>query len=374
MKSQEITYKVENTINKILISENIEKNILKDLNFLKSDKKALFIYDENINQKFIKGILEKIKLSGCSIVVQKIKGDKKNKTLKNLLKLFDVLLRNKFSKKSVIISCGGGVVGDMCGLLSSLYLRGTYYFHIPSTMTAIVDSCIGGKTAINYKGIINSFGNYYHPNRVYISFKILKNLPDREYYSGFSEILKCGLIKKNNILGILLKNSQNIIDREFNILSKLILESLKTKISFFIDDIKENNKRLFLNFGHTFAHALEMATDKCVKKDFLRHGEAVGVGMMCEILLSSNDISKKSELIKICEKILKKYNLPISIKLPGNVQLQNFQNEVYKNIFLDKKRVNKNPRYIFLKNIGKPKIKEIENLNSLNDIIYKFIN
>jgi len=374
MKTKEISYKVDNTINKVVISENIEKKIAKDLTLLKSDKKALFIYDENIDKKFIKEILEKIKLSGCNIVVQKIRGDKKNKTLKNLLGLFDILLKNKFSKKSVIISCGGGVIGDMCGLLSSLYLRGTYYFHIPSTMTAIVDSCIGGKTAINYKGIINSLGNYYHPNRVYISFKILKNLPDREYYSGFSEILKCGLIKKNNILGILLKNSQKIFDREFNTLSKLILESLKTKISFFINDIKENNERLFLNFGHTFAHALEMATDKCIKKDYLRHGEAVGIGMLCEILLSNADVNKKTDLIKTCESLLKKYNLPISINLPNNVKLQNFQNEVYKNIFLDKKRINKNPRYIYLNKIGKPKIKEIENLNALNDVIYKFIN
>ena len=349
MKTKEITYKIDNTINKVVISENIEKKLLKDLTLLKSDKKALFIYDENIDKKFITEILGKIKLSGCRLIIQKIQGDKKNKTLKNLLKLFDILLKNKFSKKSVIISCGGGVIGDMCGLLSSLYLRGTYYFHIPSTMTAIVDSCIGGKTAINYKGIINSMGNYYHPNRVYISFKILKNLPNREYYSGFSEILKCGLIKKNNILRILLKDNQKIVNREFNTLSKLILESLKTKISFFINDIKENNKRLFLNFGHTFAHAIEMATDKCIKKDFLRHGEAVGVGMLCEILLSNNNIHKKTELIKICENLLKKYNLPILINLPNKVSLQNFQNEVYKNIFLDKKRVNKNPRYIFLK-------------------------
>ena len=83
----------------------------------------------------------------------------------------------------------------MCGLLSSLYLRGMYYFHIPSTMTSIVDSCIGGKTSVNYKGIINCIGNYYHPKRVYISEEIIKDIPDREYIAGFAEILKCGLIK-----------------------------------------------------------------------------------------------------------------------------------------------------------------------------------
>ena len=84
------------------------------------------------------------------------------KTYLNYSKFLDFLIKKNFTKRSIIISCGGGVVGDMFGLLSSLYLRGMYYFHIPSTMTSIVDSCIGGKTSVNYKGIINCIGNYYH--------------------------------------------------------------------------------------------------------------------------------------------------------------------------------------------------------------------
>ena len=241
--------------------------------------------------------------------------------------------------------------------------------------TAIVDSCIGGKTGINYKNIINSFGNYYHPNRVYISEEILKTLPAREYRSGISEILKCGLLGNKKILSLLQSKKDSIINRDFKYLSILILEALKTKISFFLKDVKENKKRLYLNFGHTFAHAIEMATDKLVKKDFFRHGEAVGIGMLCEILLSNHQKSENNiELMEVTKKILQIYDLPIKINLNSNISKSKIQNEIYKNIFLDKKRINKNPRYIFLKNVGKPKIKEIENFNSLNDIIYKFIN
>jgi len=375
MTNKQISYRIDNVVNKVIINSKIEKSLLKDLISIKSDKKILFIYDENVNNKFIRNIIDQIKLAGGSIDVQKIKGTKNNKSLKNLLFLFDILLKKNFSKRSVVISCGGGVVGDVCGLLSSLYLRGTFYFHIPSTMTAIVDSCIGGKTGINYKNIINSFGNYHHPNTVYISEEILETLPAREYYSGISEILKCGLLGNKKILRLLQSKKEFIINRNFKYLSVLISETLKTKISFFIKDVKENKKRLFLNFGHTFAHAIEMATDKMVKKDFFRHGEAVGIGMLCEIMLSNYPKNKnKIELMQTTKKILQSYNLPIKINLPLNISKSKVQNEIYKNIFLDKKRINRNPRYICLKKIGSPQIKEIENLHLINEVIYNFIN
>ena len=375
MKNLEINYKIENVVNKVILAKNIENLLLKDLISLKSDKKILFIYDENINNRFIKNVIDNIKLSGGNILIQKVKGTKKNKSLKNLLHLFNLLLKNNFSKKSVIISCGGGVIGDLCGLLSSLYLRGTIYFHIPSTMTAVVDSCLGGKTGINYKDVINSLGNYHHPNRVYISEQILKNLPEREYLSGISEILKCGLIGNKKILSILKLKKNLILNRDFSILSNLILQTLKTKISFFLNDVKEDNKRLNLNFGHTFAHAIEMATDKIVKKDYFRHGEAVGIGILCEIILSNKNKDKdKVQLYKLASEILKSYHLPIKIELPNKISRRKVQNAIYKNIFLDKKRVSSNPRYIFLKKIGNPQIKEIDDLNSINEIIYGFLN
>ena len=374
MKNLIINYKVENVVNKVIIAKDIENHLLKDLVSLKSDKKILFIYDENINNQFIKKILDNIKLSGGNVISQKVKGSKKNKSLKNLLFLFNILIKNNFSKKSVIVSCGGGVIGDLTGLLSSLYLRGTIYFHIPSTMTAIVDSCLGGKTGINYKDVINSFGNYYHPNRVYISERVLKSLPNREYNAGISGILKCGLLGNKKILTTLKLKKDFLLKRNFKILSILIYETLKTKITHFINDVKESKKRLNLNFGHTFAHAIEMATDQLVKKDYFRHGEAVGIGILCEIALSNmNKPKEKNELYKLTSDILKSYHLPIKIELPSKVSKLKVQNMIYKNIFLDKKRISSNPRYINLKKVGKPIIKEVEDLNSINEIIYGFL-
>mgnify|MGYP001370731641 FL=1 len=371
----EIDYQIDSKHCKVILKKNIEKHLISDLKKLGSDKKVLFLYDENINSQIISDILNFIKISGCQVFKKKIKGKKKNKSIKNVLNIIDLLIANKFTKKSVIISCGGGVVGDMSGLLSSLYLRGTYYFHIPTTMTAIVDSCVGGKTAINYKGIINCIGGYHHPDRVYISNEIIKKIPEREYLSGFSEILKCGLIKKNNILNILSKNSQELLKRNFSFLTKIISETLKTKIYFFIKDVKESNERLNLNFGHTFGHAIEMATENIFRKEILRHGEAVGLGIICEIMYScKNNITDKKNISKTVKNILSLYGLPVKLNFTQDKVKNKIQSEIYKSIFLDKKRINDFPRYINLKKIGNPSIKEIKDFNLLNEVIYKILN
>ena len=368
MPTNTISYTVENEVNKVTYTKDIDKNLIKDIKSLKSDQRILFIYDGNISKKFIDKLKTQLKLTGNIIFFKEVEGKKNNKSLGNLLKLFDLLIKNKFTKNSIIISCGGGVVGDMCGLLSSLYLRGTIYFHIPTTMTAIVDSCIGGKTGINYKGIINSMGNYYHPKKVYISEEIIKDIPDREYFSGFAEIIKCGLIGNKKIIKYL--NEDKFLNKRMNTknLSKIIMETLKTKISFFKDDIKEKNKRLFLNFGHTFAHSMEMITDKLLKKDYLRHGEAVGLGMLCEIMMNTNGNSKF--LYQQTETLLEKYNLPTKLKIPNNIK-KKIHTGIYMGVFLDKKTKYKYPRYISLKKICSPQIKEINDYGILNDTIYK---
>ena len=203
-----------------------------------------------------------------------------------------------------------GVIGDLAALAASLYYRGTLYFSIPTTMTSIIDSCIGGKTGINYKNIINSLGNYYQPHSVFIYNDIIKYIPQREFIAGIPEIIKCGLIKKNSIIKILQKDREKIIKRDFKIVAKLCSETLKTKISFFKDDIYEKKRRLILNFGHTFAHSIEMSTENLTKKEYYRHGEAVGIGILCELFYSN---PKKNILLETVKNLLRDYNLPTKI-------------------------------------------------------------
>jgi 3-dehydroquinate synthase len=367
-----INYRVNQEKHKVkFCSQNNKDFIVSDLKKLISDKKILFLYDKNIDELLIRQILDNLKLSGCKVFIMELEGAKVNKNEKLLFKIIDILIKNNFTKKSVVISCGGGVVGDVSALASSIYLRGLIYFHIPTTMTAIVDSCIGGKTGINYKGIINSLGSYYHPKNVYILESIIKLIPEREYLAGIPEVIKYGLIDNKTILNFLRNNKKSIVNRNFNRVSKMCKLALLSKIKFFSKDVHEKNQRLKLNFGHTFAHAIEMTLEKYFKKDYIRHGEAVGIGILCELYYSN---PKRNKILKFTKNLLEMYNLPTKLsskKIKSNIQA--IQSIIYKNIFLDKKKINQFPRYIKLTKLGKAKVMEMKNYDQLNETIFKII-
>ena len=371
-----LNYKVDNELYKVTFcpdNQGLELNkkrnsymqISKNLKKLKHDDKILLVVDKNINIKITKYIIHDLKKSFPSLNILYVTGKKKNKNLKTFFKITNKLFEKKFTKNSVLISCGGGVIGDVSGLSASLYLRGLNYFHIPTTMTAIIDSCIGGKNGVNYKNIINSLGTYYHPQNVYISKTIIHYLPSREYISGIPEIIKCGLISKSNLIKYLnMKNK--IIERNFLTVSKIIKDALLIKIKFFKNDVKEKNHRLMLNFGHTFAHAIESSLDTYLKnkKEILRHGEAVGLGLLCEIYYQNG----KNKIFHQVKDLLNLYSLPTNLKFL-KINKNFLKKEIFKFIFFDKKKIGKFPRYISLKKIGYPKISELKNNQKIKKTI-----
>lgn len=367
-----LNYSVEKFKYRATFCDNKESpDIYKALSSLYCDKKMLLIIDKKLSHKFTKYLFKDLKKCGLKVFLLKVNGSKVNKNEKLLFKIIDKLVEKKFTKKSVLLSCGGGVIGDVAALACSLYYRGMIYFHIPTTMTAIVDSCLGGKTGINYKNIINSIGNYYHSQNVFISKNVIELIPDREFMSGIPEIIKCGLIHNKKILGMLKSNKEKYLNRNYNFLSRIIKLTLLTKIKFFKDDVFEQAKRLNLNFGHTFAHAIEMSL-KGGKTDLIRHGEAVGIGMLCEIYYTEGE----SENFKQLKELLIFYNLPINLlHLNLKKKISTLKNEIFKNIFLDKKKIGKYPRIIKLIKIGKSQITEMKNnkkiKNTINSVIFK---
>ena len=375
-QSNKIVYNINNNKHDVIYSNNILSTLSKKIKELKSDQKIFFLFDENIDKKIIKEIFLGLKLTGCKIYQKKIKSLKKNKNLKNLTNLINIFSDLSLTKKSIVLVCGGGVIGDLAGLASSLYRRGLIYINIPSTMTAMVDSCLGGKTGINHLNQINLIGTYYHPSSIIIYDKIIKSIPSREYISGLSEVVKTYILSNNSNLKYLEDNAKKILIKDRSLVKKLIINSLKIKLKHFLNDIYEGNNRLFLNFGHTFAHAYEMATDELYKKDFLRHGEAVSLGIISEIALSfleTKNIKKKQKiylsLVRIT-KILSDLNLPTKLKLNGYKNNYHLYKKIYFYVFKDKKKISEKPRYIYLDEIGKVITKEIENLDNINKVIY----
>ena len=374
-----IVYKINDNIHDIVFTKNILKSLDKKITELQSDKKIVFIYDENISNYIIKDISLGLKLTGCKILSKKIKSLKKNKNIQNVLNLIKLFSDLSLTKKSIVIVCGGGVIGDLAALASCLYKRGLIYINIPSSMTALVDSCVGGKTGVNFQSQINLIGTYFHPRTVLIYDKIINTIPERDYISGLAEVVKSFILSKKKLKYFLLKKKE-ILKREPKIIKTLILDSLKIKVNHFVKDIYENNDRLLLNFGHTFGHAYEMASDEMIKKDYFRHGEAVSLGIISEIFMSyletNSNVKKKIILKNLIEisKILEDLKLPIKLKIPSKINKVKFKKKIYFYVFKDKKKISNKPRYVNFLKANDLSIKEVQNFDNINKVIYYLTN
>lgn len=179
-------------------------------------------------------------------------------------------------RKAVVVAFGGGVVGDVSGLLASVYMRGVEFVQLPTTVLAQVDASIGGKTGVNLRAGKNFLGTFYHPRVVLIDPAVLKTLPDREFRAGLYEALKCGVIGDVELFLRFEQNRAKILKRDPQELEWLITQSVKLKAEVVSADEHEGGLRRILNLGHTIGHALEAETEY----RRLLHGEAVAWGMV----------------------------------------------------------------------------------------------
>lgn len=198
-----------------------------------------------------------------------------HKNMESLIKLYDKAVDMKLARDSLIVGFGGGVVGDMAGFAAATYMRGISYVQIPTTLLSQADSSIGGKTAVNHRGVKNLIGSFYQPRMVIADAELLLTLSPRELKSGLAEVIKYGIIYDYDFFEYLEKNMENILKLEQKALSHAIRSSCRIKASIVQQDEKDTGLRMLLNYGHTIGHALEAATGY---KE-LRHGEAVALGM-----------------------------------------------------------------------------------------------
>jgi 3-dehydroquinate synthase len=210
------------------------------------------------------------------------------KTLRTLERVFDALVEARLNRDATLLALGGGVVGDITGFAAACYQRGVAYVQIPTTLLAQVDSAVGGKTGVNHPGGKNLIGAFHQPRAVVCDTDTLATLPERELKAGLAEVIKYGCIRDLALFEWLELNMARLIGRDPEALEHAVARCCAIKAEVVAKDEREQNLRAILNFGHTFGHAIEAATNY---RGYL-HGEAVALGMVM-----ASDLSHRLELI-----------------------------------------------------------------------------
>jgi len=203
-----------------------------------------------------------------------------SKSVRVWAELVDIALNARLRRSSPVFAVGGGVTGDLAGFVAASVLRGLPLYHVPTTLLAMVDSAIGGKTGINHSTGKNLIGAFYQPEAVVTDVRFLETLPQREWNCGLGEVIKYGCIRDTEIIDTAELVTQG---NRGSVLDDLILRCAAIKAEIVMEDELETGSRAFLNYGHTFAHALEAHT----KFSMFAHGEAVYVGLLAATHFSS---------------------------------------------------------------------------------------
>lgn len=327
----------------ILIKKGLLDELGEELKKIYKGKKIALITDDNVNLYYgdkLSNNLQKFNFEISRIVVPH---GEKSKSFDTLLNIYKKLLEYGITRSDLIITLGGGVVGDLGGFAASTFLRGIPFVQIPTSLLAQIDSSIGGKVGIDLPEGKNLVGSFYHPKAVFIDPDVLKTLDKRFLYDGMAEVIKYGCIKNKELFDSLLNYKTE--DELFDNIEYIIYTCCDIKRDIVEKDERDTGERMILNFGHTIGHAIE----SYFNYEKFTHGEAVAIGMYI--------ITKNSELIGITrsgtsekiKNILCKYNLPFKIKLDD-------MSKILETIKLDKKNIGGSLNLIVLKEIGDAEI------------------
>ena len=314
----------------------------------------IIICDKQISNLHLQKLESNLDNSSKKITKIVIPRSEKTKNFYYLEYLLEKILSKKIDRNALIIAFGGGVIGDLVGLVSSLVFRGLPFIQIPTTLLAQVDSSVGGKTAINSKFGKNLIGTFKQPLAVLSSIELLKTLDNREINSGYAEIIKYALIKDKKFFDWLLTNGTDVLKINFEKCIYAIKKSCQIKSKIVEEDEKENGIRAILNLGHTFGHAIESITNYSEK---IRHGEAVLIGINLALKFGKFINISKNDYSILFQKHLKSLKLKFTLK---DFKIDTNEKVMLKHMFFDKKVFNGEIRLILLDQIGKAVIHKLE--------------
>ena len=340
----------------VYIGRDLPDHIAKLLSSLSQEQKVIIITDDFFEKTYAKLVQTSLDDRGFDCSIHVMSGGKDNKSFSEVLRIYGKLEINNFARDSILIALGGGVIGDLAGFIASTWYRGMAFVRVPTTLMAMIDSSIGGKVAINYRETINAVGNYYHPIANFMDLNLIDSLSERDYVSGLAEVIKCAFIADNDFVDYLLKHKEQILKRSQEHLVYSMQRTIEIKVDHVHNDVREDGKRLLLNYGHTLGHAIEMATHTENGESF-RHGEGVALGMVAAASVAQAHLSIPVEIGQQIRDILKKYKLPTFFSASELGFKRDELIELCARLILkDKKRKDNQLRFILVNQLGKANV------------------
>lgn len=297
---------------------------------------AEFVIDKNVYEIY-KNCFDKISKDRLII----IEATEQNKVIDTALNICEKITEINAKRNATLISIGGGIIQDITGFVANIMYRGINWIFVPTTLLAACDSCIGGKTSLNYKKFKNLLGTFYPPNEIHICSQFFMSLTERDFKSGLGEVIKFNIMAGENGL----KNIETYIDlllaRDVDVVNRFVEASLKFKKSFIEVDEFDQGERIKLNFAHTFGHAIEVVSNYGIP-----HGTAVAIGMIMADRISYQRNTLSAEILRRSEDVLLKV-IDIDVDL-----LKQPMEEYLKAIKKDKKQVNNSLTSVLITNYG----------------------
>ncbi len=271
---------------------------------------AVVITDGNVEDTHATVVAERLDQADLTVDVIVVEPGEETKSVEIAERLWEQMLELEADRRSVVVAVGGGVVGDLAGFVAATYARGLDFFQVPTTLLAQVDSSVGGKVGINLPGAKNMVGAFWQPRGVLIDTDVLATLPDREYRAGLAEVIKYGVILDAEFFEYLETHRALISARDADVLAHVVARSCELKAQVVVEDERETSgRRAVLNYGHTFAHAIEAVAGY----GELLHGEAVAIGMACAARLAERLKRVNRAFVERQNRLLSDVGLPLRV-------------------------------------------------------------
>jgi len=307
-----------------------------------TQKKAVVVTNTTVAPLYLDTLRSTLEKGGITVLPVILPDGERYKTWETLNLIFDALLGAHCERGTTLIALGGGVIGDMGGFAAACYQRGMPFIQVPTTLLSLVDSSVGGKTAINHPLGKNMIGAFYQPKLVLADLSTLDTLPDRELQAGLAEVIKYGLIRDPEFFVWLESNIGKLLDRDKTALAYAVHRSCANKAEVVAADERESGERALLNLGHTFGHAIETGLGY---GEWL-HGEAVAAGTLIAAELSYRLGWLSAETVRRIEKLFILAGLPVHGPVLGATRYLELMSH-------DKKVQDGKLRLVLLKEIGK---------------------